>query len=816
MAAPDCILHRTLARSRTAKNQRSQVVCRETLYLLDVLRYTRDEGSSVYFPHTIFSGEYAAFFCALLLTSDLKMFPCPGDNLYDVTLSDGDCRLRVTLDPRLNGLVEKNVLRQGTAVRNATLAPAMTGLADRTEDESFIMVSVEVSSFESIEDSHQDSLPWSGSSDVSGPLLANRKVFLPLWNNVDFYGDAWKKTAPPLEEEVTALRPTVTVQDLSRGFLAREVWALRTIRRRLIVRIAAKSHLTYYGRADSNCACPYQALLEAHDSSGSVSLVLWNSMCVNWYRVLKPGHVISLSHFRIKERYQSEGENIEISVNSRNPASRVALLPEASVAPDCMPPPAPPYNFCDSEELASCSHGALCDVIGLLTFMGRAERMKKGSELMEYRWLRLQDGRSSRPIWIQLFSTSQPQVHRGLHPLLVLMCSRLKAVQTADGLLYLTNTAYTQLHRSGNSQLPAIQRFFDWFREQDERRLLRSALIGGFFAYPPPPVSLEAYMRHRQARFPPGDGASERDQETLLQGATHLLYSGHRYHGYILSQRRGGALHLLARCVFVSVLHLTHLAGVVVQAFAIVGSQSVDAPPAAIAHRCQVTAFPAWAFSIKTTTFVFVRSRPCKRKLLLHSDTPQKGRPRATVQPDADNKTAILFEASMEFLQDADDDGEDEAEEDEDSLSYATCPSPPDFPHVAVETLAMRYDPAHEKKQAVAVAMGGSLTCAALFASEDYYTLRLKALSDGVCIGTIFLPQASSSSLSPPSHSHSNTWASILSHGAFSCHAPPPSPGDLIATATLLANQRLLCLLDVCNLGGDLDEVVISRAFPMT
>ncbi|XP_019714513.1 uncharacterized protein CXorf57-like, partial [Hippocampus comes] len=130
--------------------------------------------------------------------------------------------------------------------------------------------------------------------------------------------------------------------------------------------------------------------------------------------------------------------------------------------------------------------------------MGRAERMKKGSELMEYRWLRLQDGRSSRPIWIQLFSTSQPQVHRGLHPLLVLMCSRLKVVQTAEGLLYLTNTAYTQLHRSGNSQLPAIQRFFDWFRQQDERRLLRSALIGGFFVYPPPPVSLEAYMRHRQ------------------------------------------------------------------------------------------------------------------------------------------------------------------------------------------------------------------------------------------------------------------------------------------------------------------------------
>lgn len=51
--------------------------------------------------------------------------PCPGDDLYDVTLTDGDCRLRVTLDPGLNRLVERNVLQPGSVLRNATFAPAM-------------------------------------------------------------------------------------------------------------------------------------------------------------------------------------------------------------------------------------------------------------------------------------------------------------------------------------------------------------------------------------------------------------------------------------------------------------------------------------------------------------------------------------------------------------------------------------------------------------------------------------------------------------------------------------------------------------------
>lgn len=67
-------------------------------------RYSRDQGSSVYFPQAVLRGH----------------------DLYDATLTDGDCRLRVTLDPRLNPLVERHVLRAGSTLRNATFTRAMS------------------------------------------------------------------------------------------------------------------------------------------------------------------------------------------------------------------------------------------------------------------------------------------------------------------------------------------------------------------------------------------------------------------------------------------------------------------------------------------------------------------------------------------------------------------------------------------------------------------------------------------------------------------------------------------------------------------
>uniref|UniRef100_A0A672Y7V9 RPA-related protein RADX-like n=1 Tax=Sphaeramia orbicularis TaxID=375764 RepID=A0A672Y7V9_9TELE len=514
MAAPVCVLHRTLIRSRGALNQAScPSVCRDLLYVVDVHRYTRDPGFSIYFPHSVLHGA----------------------DLYDVILTDGHCRLQVTVDPPLRRLVETNVLRRGVALRHASFSPALTAQLPQSsgasEDgaDSYRLVSAEVIGQDEEDDqgggvSQVDdwtSLPWFRTMDSTGhvlPLRANRTVFLPLWNNTDFIGAGWRE-APPTDddddddadaEEAEVRRASVTVAELRTAFLSghRSVTG-GVVRKQLIGRIVNKSRLMYYGRQDQNCECPYKVELDLVDPSGLVCVVLWNSVCLNWYRRLKPGDVISLSRFKVKQNYRSNTHDIEVSVNSRNPRAQICVLPESSVLPEDLPP-APEFTFYNSLQLLDRPHGVICDVIGLLTFSGRPERIRTkdahGVEFfLEYRWLRLEDGSSDYPVMVKLFSTSQPDVQRQLHPLSVVVCSRVKVIRV-DQHQYLRNTTYTQVYCTGQGhhsvmgyrKLHPVRDFIRWLRSQDDRQVQSRALVGGFFVYPPPPVSLETFMKHHR------------------------------------------------------------------------------------------------------------------------------------------------------------------------------------------------------------------------------------------------------------------------------------------------------------------------------
>lgn len=177
----------------------------------------------------------------------------------------------------------------------------------------------------------------------------------------------------------------------------------------------------------------------------------------------------------------------------------------------------------------------------------------------------------------------------------------------------------------------------------------------------------------------------------------------------------------------------------------------------------------------------------------------------------------MLFEASLEFLQDSEDPEEDSASSSD--ITAAPLPGPP-LATVAVEMLPMHFDPALREEQAIAMMLGANTANTAnnantfQFAFEDYYSLRLQVLS-GLTLDALFLPHSplSSAPLTP----HANSWAAILSHGAFSTHGPPPAPADLIAMATQqLSNRRLLCVLEACCLGGAELELVLIRAFVLS
>lgn len=117
----------------------------------------------------------------------------------------------------------------------------------------------------------------------------------------------------------------------------------------------------------------------------------------------------------------------------------------------------------------------------------------------------------------------------------VVVCSRVKLLRAAGGTelcFYLTNTTYTQVYCTGNvshmtapgskpffhligclaglgqhtvmdyRKLRPVRQFLQWVKSLDDRLMLSKAVIGGFFTYPPPPVSLETYMQDRRGGFP--------------------------------------------------------------------------------------------------------------------------------------------------------------------------------------------------------------------------------------------------------------------------------------------------------------------------
>ncbi|XP_028420569.1 RPA-related protein RADX [Perca flavescens] len=437
------------------------------------------------------------------------------------------------------------------------------------------------------------------------------------------------------------------------------------VQHQLIVRIINKSHLMYYGKPERNCECPYKAVLEVCDRTGSVCVVLWNSVCVSWYRRLKPGDIISLRHYRVKQRYQAEPEDIEISVNSRNPTARIAVLPESSVSPQYVPQ-APNYSFYNSLELLECPQGAVCDVIGLLTFSGRPERIRskdgRGAELLEYRWLRLEDGTSNRPIMVKLFSTSQPESHRKLHPLTVVVCTRLKLIRAAgrtDSCSYLTNTTYTQLYCTGLGDhsemsyrtLRPVRRFLRWLRSQEDAAVLSRALIGGCFVYPPPPVSLETFMKGIR-----GEPGFLRGSE-LQREMARLCYRERRTFCIqaavtVVTYSRIGEED---RCLFWTDRASSSPSSSSFTRPSPSSSSSSPLPP-----LCTPRSFrpplSSSSSSLSPSSSAVSHLSPGrsgsarKRRQLLPAETLKKRHPWVTVQPEP-NKTVVLFEASMEFLE---------------------------------------------------------------------------------------------------------------------------------------------------------------------
>ncbi|NXF01402.1 RADX protein, partial [Smithornis capensis] len=285
----------------------------------------------------------------------------------------------------------------------------------------------------------------------------------------------------------------------------------------LLVRILHKSRLRYYGKPEKKADMPYQAYFEVADGSGMMSMVLWSSLCPEWYSSMKVGTVLLLEEYAVKESYPFKTQptpgdpemkrfaTIEISLNVRNPPTKISIIPEEMVKPEWGLPEVK-YRFVTRSELDDLPHNYSCDVIGLVTFLGRAERVRKrehGEDFWLYRWAHAVDGTSDQPFILELFATSQPDVFERIHPMTYLVCTQMRVVRDvtehAANTIYLTTSNESQIFITGwhkgqpYTKDAKVQNFIQWTKSQSEVIQIKKTVIGGYYPFPRPPENFSKY-----------------------------------------------------------------------------------------------------------------------------------------------------------------------------------------------------------------------------------------------------------------------------------------------------------------------------------
>lgn len=432
------------------------------------------------------------------------------DFCYDLTISDGVYQEKWHLDTGLNFLVQRNILKCGTEV-NITKCSYIYD--ERRMGWGFMCIEELFCGKDGLSPKTLPCRENEKKKDPNVPLKGGMKHYLPLWNNEDPYGDIWiQNNIPDVQINFNTFK-IVSLSDLEM------TWRNRKSFPPLLVKIILKSRLVYFGKKRRKPDVPYQAYCEVADQSGMMSLILWNSMCFEWFQSLRVGTVILLRQYSVKLSYPSRIRpvprnpqmntftTIELCLNSQNPSAIVNVVPDKQIKAEWKLPDVK-YNFITRSELDSLPHNHSCDVIGLVTFVGRAQRKRKKSRpglpddcegFWLYRWVQAVDGTSEQPFVLELFASSQPDIFENIHPMSYLVCTQMKLVQDSasntSATAYLTTTCESQIFITGFHRgqpyitNEKVKRFIRWTKTQTEAELLEKSSIGGYCPFPLAPFS---------------------------------------------------------------------------------------------------------------------------------------------------------------------------------------------------------------------------------------------------------------------------------------------------------------------------------------
>ncbi|XP_055419973.1 RPA-related protein RADX isoform X4 [Bubalus kerabau] len=373
--------------------------------------------------------------------------PKPPIYCFDVTISDGVYQEKCYLDPSLNSLVYKNILKVGIEVKIFRVSCIYN---ERRIGQGFLCID-DVLCGELLESVSLET-PFRNSAHrevPERPLRGGKSHYLPLWNNEDPYGDIWLNNKQPKEHNFNNTK-IISLSHLEM------TWSKTKNFPPLLVRILYKSKLRYYGKPNKKIIEPYQTFLEVADSSGTVSVIMWNTLCPEWYKSLHVGLVLLLQNYSVRKSYPFRMQplpvdrhiklisTMEICLNIRD-FPNIIIIPEKQVKPEWRLPKLN-NRFVTRSELDKMPNNSICDVIGVLVFVGRVQRSKKKDsreDFRSYRWIHIADGTSEQPFIVELFSTSQPEIFEHIYPMTYFTCTQLKVVRKDDQvpkLLYLTTT----------------------------------------------------------------------------------------------------------------------------------------------------------------------------------------------------------------------------------------------------------------------------------------------------------------------------------------------------------------------------------------
>ncbi|XP_059994347.1 RPA-related protein RADX [Lagenorhynchus albirostris] len=425
---------------------------------------------------------------------------------YDVTISDGVFREKCYLDPRLNFLVYKNILKVGIEVKISRVSCIYN---EKRLGQGILCID-NVHCGEPL-DSISLEIPFRNRAHreiPERPLRGGKSHYLALWNNEDPYGDIWLSNKRPEEHNFNDTR-IISLSHLEM------TWSNIRNFPALLVRILHKSKLRYYGKPNKKMIEPYQTFLEVADSSGAVSVIMWNALCPEWYKSLHVGLVLLLQDYSIKKSHPLRMQplpvdpqiklisTMEICLNLRNPPNNIIIIPEKQVKREWRLPKLN-HRFVTRSELDDMPENSICDVIGVLVFVGRVQRLKKKEsreDFWSYRWIHIADGTSKKPFIVELFSTSQPEVFENIYPMAHFMCTQLKVVRNdtqVPELLYLTTTNESRMFITDHRGQPytndtKVKNFIRWIKTKTDSGELKNTVIGGYYPYPPVPETFSKY-----------------------------------------------------------------------------------------------------------------------------------------------------------------------------------------------------------------------------------------------------------------------------------------------------------------------------------